>query len=115
MECCFRRLTARGICKLCVQFDERGSIKTKDGRGRKKATTSKTDRRELRLALQNRRATYHEIHKVLLDTRVMMSNKTVRRRLAAAVLKARVPRKKPFLDVLQRKMRLQWARSIMDT
>ena len=103
-------VTASGIRKLCVRFKESGSIETKGGRGRKKATTSKTDRRISRLSLQNRRATSHEINKILSDTGVTMSDRTVRRRLVAAGLKARIPRKKPFLNVLQRKKRLQWAK-----
>ena len=103
-------VTASGIRKLCVRFEESGSINTKHGRGRKKATTSKTDRRISRLALQNRRATSHAINKILSDTGVVMSDRTVRRRLVAAGLRARIPRKKPFLNVLQRKKRLQWAK-----
>jgi len=89
-----RGVTASGIRKLCVRFDESGSIKTKYGRGRKKATTYKTDRRISRLALQNRRGTSREINKILSDTGLKMSDRTVRRRLVAAGLKARIPRKK---------------------
>ena len=83
-------MTASGIRKLCVRFDESGSIKTKDGRGKKKATTYKTDRKISRLVLQNRRATSCEIN-ILSDTGVKMSDRTVRPRLVAAGLKAQIP------------------------
>jgi transposase len=44
------------------------------------------------------------------DWEVEASTSTVKRRLSAAGLRARVPRKKPFLNVEQRKKRLLWAR-----
>jgi len=45
-----------------------------------------------------------------VDTGVKVSDRTVRRRLVSAGLKARIARKKPFLNVQQRARRLKWAK-----
>ena len=75
-----------------VGYEESGSMEEEE----KKAKTSKTDRRISRLAMQNCRAKSHAINKILSDTGVVMSDRTDRRRLVAAGLRARIPRKKHF-------------------
>jgi len=104
-------VTASGVRKLCVRFAETGSIATASGKGRKRSTSKKTDRRICRLSLQNRRATARDIVKVLSESGVNVSDRTVRRRLVSGGLKARIPRKKPFLNPAQRKKRLLWAKN----
>lgn len=107
-------VTAAGIFKLCKRFSETGNIQNRAGQGRKKVTTPQTDRRLVRLALQNRRSTSAEINQSLANAGVTVSNRTVRRRLVDAGLKARIPRKKPFLNAIQRQKRLQWAKDHRD-
>ena len=99
-----------GVLKLCKRFETTGKVTNQTGRGRKKATTTLTDRRIVRLALQNRRSTAVDINRSLEDAGVKVSDRTVRRRLVAAGMRARIPRKKPFLNAVQRQKRLQWAR-----
>jgi len=103
-------VTASGIRKLFKRFEVSGSVTTQPGKGRKRSTTPKTDRRISRMALKNWRATSQDINKVLRDTGISVSARTVRRRLVAVGLRARIPRKKPFLNVTQRQKRLQWAK-----
>jgi len=97
-----------GVLKVCKRFAETGTIKNKAGRGRKKVTTPQTDRRIVRLALRNRKSTSVDINNALADSGVAVSGRTVRRRLVSAGLRARIPRKKPFLNPAQRLKRLQW-------
>lgn len=103
-------VTAAGVLKLCKRFNETGTIESKTGKGRKKATSPQTDRRIVRLALWDRKTTAVEINKSLAQTGVVVSDWTVRRRLLKAGLRARIPRKKPFLNAGQRLKRLIWAR-----
>jgi len=54
------------------------------------------------MALENRRSSATDINKSLSDAEIKVSDQTVRRRL--------VPRKKPFLNAVQREKRLKWAK-----
>ena len=103
-------VTPAVVLKLCKHFTETGSVQTKQGRGRKKTTTTLTDRRIVRLALRNRKSSAVDINKELVDADVKISDRTVRRRLVTAGLRARIPRKKPYLNSVQRSKRLQWAK-----
>ncbi|XP_004207319.2 uncharacterized protein LOC101241314 [Hydra vulgaris] len=101
-------VTASGVRKLYERFRETGSIENKHGKGRKKATTPTTDRMMSRQALRNRRMTAKEINSSLKVAQISVSDRTVRRRLVNAGLKARIPRKKPLLNAIQRKKRVEW-------
>lgn len=103
-------VTSAGVLKLCKRFEETGTIQNKDGRGRKKITSPQTDRRIVRLALRDRKSSAVDINKSLAETGVAVSDRTVSRRLVAAGLRARIPRKKPFLNTVQRQKRLTWAK-----
>ena len=46
-------VTASGIRKLFKRFEVSGSVTTQPGKGRKRSTTPKTDRRISRMALKN--------------------------------------------------------------
>ena len=94
-----------GVLKLCKRFETTGKVTNQTGRGRKKATTTLTDRRIVRLALQNRRSTAVDINRSLENAGVKVSDRTVRRRLVAAGMRARIPR-----NAVQCQKRLQWAR-----
>jgi len=54
------------------------------------------------MALKNWRSSATDINKSLSDAGMKVSDQTVRRRL--------VPRKKPFLNAVQREKRLKWAK-----
>ena len=66
-------VTPAGVLKLCKRFTETGSVQTKQGRGRKKTTTTLTDRRIVRLALRNRKSSAVDINKELVDADVKIS------------------------------------------
>ena len=75
-----------------------------------KVSTPQTYRRIVRMALKNRRSSATDINKSLSDAAIKVSDRTVRRRLVSAGLRARIPRKKPFLNAVQRQKRLKWAK-----
>jgi len=102
--------TASGVRKLFKRFEETGSVKNQSGRCRKKLTTPKTDRRMTRLGLNNRWASSNDINEELRGMGVKVSDRTVRRRLVDTGLRARIARKKPFLNVVQRQKRVAWAK-----
>ena len=103
-------MTPSGIWKLCVRFQATGLISNQTGKGRKRATTVKTDRRIVRMALKNRQITADEINESLQESGIKITSRTVRNRLIAGGLRARIPRKKPYLNVRQRTARVQWAK-----
>lgn len=96
-------VTASGVRKLCVRFAETGSIVTASGKGRKRSTSKKTDRRICRLSLQNRGATSREINKVLSDSGVQVSDRTVRRRLVNGGLQPGYQERSRFLTLCKEK------------
>ena len=63
------------------------------------------------MAVRNRRMTYNEINESLMSSGVNVTSRTVRNRPLAGGLRARVPRKKPYLNAKQRQKRLQWAKA----
>jgi len=103
-------MTPSGIRKLCVRFKSTGSISNQSGKGRRKSTSAKTDRRIVRMALKNRRITSDEINGSLQASGIHVTSRTVRNRLIAGGLRARIPRKKPYLNARQRTARVQWAK-----
>jgi len=103
-------MTPSGIRKLCLRFDSTGSVSNQPGKGRKRCTTVKTDRRIVRMALKNRRITSGDINETLQSTGVNITSRTVRNRLIAGGLRARIPRRKPYLNAKQRAARVQWAK-----
>jgi transposase len=101
--------TSSGAYRICKKFLNFNTIKDLPGRGRKKKTTVQDDRRIVRLSLQDRRLPSKDIRDTLNSSGVNISSRTVRRRLCEKGLHARRPRKKPYLNVKQRKKRLVWA------
>ena len=73
-------------------------ISNQSGKGLKRSTSTKTDRRIVRMALNNRRVTSDEINESLQASGIRVTSRTVRNRLIAGGLRARIPRKKPYLS-----------------
>ena len=99
-----------GVQKLVKRFETNHSIENRPGKGRKRVSTPQTDRYITRLSLRTRKMSAVDINKDLAAVGIRMSNWTVRRRLIEAGLRARIPRKKPFLNEVQRQKRLKWAK-----
>jgi hypothetical protein len=59
--------------------------------------------------MKDRRKRSKDIAADLNEAGVRVSSRTVRRRLWQAGLKAKTPRKKPFLNLTQRRKRVEWA------
>ena len=102
--------TKSGVRKVCERFKATNTFKNMPKNGKVKKTTANDDRMIMRLALKNRRATSAEIKNDLEAAGVSISSRTIRQRLFENGLKARRPRKKPYLNKKQRKNRLIWAK-----
>ena len=100
--------TFSAIRKLCLKFDETRSVADKRRTGRGRISTARDDRNLVRMSLSDRRKRSRQL---MVDWKVPASVHTVRRRLIKAGLKARIPRKKPFLNSTQRSKRVQWAKA----
>jgi transposase len=100
--------TFSAVRKLCLKFDDMKSVTDKCRTGRPRLSVARDDRQLLRLSLSDRRKTATQL---MVDWNVRASVRTVRRRLCKAGLKARIPRKKPLLNLTQRKKRVQWAKA----
>ena len=98
--------TKSGVRKVCERFKATNIFKNMPKNGKIKKTTANNDRMIMRLALKNQRATSAEIKNDLEAAGISASSSTIRRRLFDNGLKARRPRKKPYLNKKQRKNRL---------
>ena len=102
--------TRSGVYKVCKKFLNFETIKDLPGRGRKKIITPQDERRIVRLALQDRRRPSKDISNVLNDSGVTVSARSIRRILVKNGLRARIARKKPYLNAVQHKKRVDWAK-----
>lgn len=78
--------------------------------GRKRITTSRTDRKIRDICLENRKKSVAHLTMMINDEGVKVSQRTIRRRLVEENLMGRRPTKKPHLINGMKKKRLQWAR-----
>lgn len=89
------------------KFQSTGSVVDRIGRGRKRATSKREDMKIIREVKKNPKITVREIQENIYLT---VSDRTVRRRLNEANLHSRFARKRPFISVINKKKRLQFAR-----
>lgn len=99
--------TASGVMKLWRKFENTGKVVDKKRSGRPKISSARQDRMLVRLCLTDRRKSLPELRQ---EWTVRASKYTVRRRLITFGLKARIPRRKPLVNVQQRQRRLNWAK-----
>jgi transposase len=102
-----------GVRRLCLKFEQSGKVTDRPRSGRRKVTTPQDDRQIVRMVLKDRKTTSRDISRSLETSGVQVSARTIRKRLCAVGLKARIPRKKPFLNVAQRRKRVMWAKQHM--
>lgn len=98
------------VRKVCQKYLDFGTIKDLPRGHRKKATSGQDDRIMARAVMNNRRLSSKDMAADMLQAGVRVSARTVRRRLCSVGLKARIPRKKPFLNAVQRKKRVDWCK-----
>ena len=73
--------------------------------GRKRITSYQTYRLMTHAVMKDRRTPLKDMASDFSELRIRVSSRTVRRRLCEAELKAKTPRKKPFLNAKQRRKR----------
>jgi hypothetical protein len=96
--------------KRNMQHGSTGTPKRKGRCGRRRITSSQDDRALVRLSKANRKMTSRRLMVEMGTSGVLVSSRTVRRRLIEAGLRAYRPRKKPKLTPTMMKKRLQWAK-----
>lgn len=99
--------TPAAVWKVCKKFAVTNSVKDKPRCGRKRVSSKRDDRNLIRMAMKNRCLT---LIRLARQWTVPTSKHTVRRRLREFGLRARTPRKKPLLNVKQRRQRMEWAK-----
>ena len=104
------RATKSGVYKLCTKFEKHGQVIDRKRLGQKKKTSEHDDRMMIRAVMKDRRKASKDIAADLNESGVPISLRTVRRRLCQVGLKAKTPRKKPFLNHTQKQRRVVWAR-----
>jgi transposase len=99
--------TAKSIVQKHKTFR---TVEDLPGRGRKRKTTARIDRKIIGQVKANRRLSAVQVAEGLQRTdNIFISSKTVRRRLHEAHFQSRIAQKKPFLSVKHKKARLQFA------
>ena len=87
------------VSNIIKKHKSTGSVKDLPGRGRKKSTTQRQDRRLIRRSLNDRRLTSSDLKKVWQEEcGINVTSRTVRSRLNEAGLKGCVAVKKPLLS-----------------
>jgi len=102
--------TKSSVYKLCKKFEMLGQVTDKKRIGRKKITSSQTDRFITRAVMKDLHKPSKDIAADLNEPEVSVSSGRVRRRLWQAGLKDKTPRKKTFLNLAQtqRRKRVAW-------
>jgi hypothetical protein len=100
--------TFSAVRKLCLKFETTKEVVDRPRSGRARLSTARDDRNLIRLSLADRRKTAKQL---LTDWRTTCSVRTVRRRLVNGGLRARISRKKPLLNLIQRQKRVAWAKA----
>lgn len=102
------RTTIQGIIK---RYKESGTVADKKGRGRKSALTVRETREIVRKVKLNPFLSAPKLQKIIEDDfEKVVSSQTVRNYIHREGLRARTPRKKPFISKTNKKKRLQFAR-----
>lgn len=100
------------ISRIVTRFNETGSHSRRAGQGRKRCTDLRDERFLRQTVLRNRRITGTVLKNDLANTRnLLVSSRTIRRRLNEAGLSSRRPAKKPLLTRQHRVQRLRFARN----
>lgn len=100
------------ISRIVARFNETGSHSRKTGQGRKRCTDQRDERFLRLLVLRNRTSTGTVLKNEISNVRnLVISSRTVRRRLNEAGLSSRRPAKKPLLTRWHRVQRLHFARN----
>lgn len=100
------------VIKLVNKVQTHGTIARLKGSPRPRVTTNATDRLIVRQAKSNPRVSCREIRENLEIVNIHVSNRTMRRRLHAAGLRARVARAVPMLSSRNVKKRLQYGKKV---
>uniref|UniRef100_A0A2A4K502 Tc1-like transposase DDE domain-containing protein n=1 Tax=Heliothis virescens TaxID=7102 RepID=A0A2A4K502_HELVI len=96
--------------KVSLDLDQPITPQRKGHCGRKRITTPRTDRKIRDICLENRKKSAGLLTQIVQESGIMISKRTVQRRLAEEGLTGHRPAKKPRLTVAMKKKRLAWAR-----
>lgn len=103
-------ITKGEVSRLLAKHRQTATVKDRQRSGRPRATTAQDDRRIANDARRNRFKPARQIRDDLQGVIGRVSRQTVNRRLLAANLHSRRPRRKPELTPEHRQARLQYAR-----
>ena len=100
----------RTVQEIVKKYAETGYVKDRQGKGRKRRTSSREDRKIIQASLKDRRKSSIEISREIKEEiGLEVSSRTIRRRLLDSGLKSCRAKKKPLLSEKARQKRLQWA------
>lgn len=101
----------RTVERTINRFRERGTLSDLHGRGRKRCTTRKEDRMLRRMAKRNQ---WNSIPVLQEEAKtspgVVISDRTLRERLKEGGLRRRIARRRPCLNMTQRKKKAIWVK-----
>lgn len=105
-------LSQNTVKKLLSRARDRGHVESMPRTGRPPVTDERIDRAILRAIRSNRRLSSSSLQADLLQHHQMsVSESTIRNRIKAAGYNGRVARRKPFVSVVNRRKRLDYANS----
>lgn len=105
-------ISKSAVNKIKINLDQNQPLspKRKGKCGRKRITTTRSDRKIRDICLQNRKKSAGFLTQIVQESGIRVSKRTVQRRLAEEGLTGHRPVKKPRLTEAMKKKRLAWAR-----
>ena len=104
------KIGRRTVQEIVKKYADTGDVQDRPGRGRKKKTSPREDRKIIQSSIKDRRKSARDISKEIKEEiGLELSSRTIRRRLLNAGLKSCRAKKKPLLSQKARQKRLQWA------
>lgn len=96
------------VQKILLKHQRLGTVADRPGRGRKRKSDHREDRKIIREIKKNPSITIREIKEKL---NLSISDRVIRRRIAENGLKSHFARKRPFISQINKKKRLKFARA----
>jgi transposase len=100
-------LSKSSVYNICRKRHLFGTVKDRPRSGRPRVSSTRDDRRLIRMSLTHRKRTASELQR---DWHVSACLSTVKSRLRNAGLRGHVAARKPFMQNRHRKLRLQWSK-----
>ena len=105
------KISKAAVGKILKKMETFGSVVDRPGRGRKRKTDARTDKKIIREVKKNLKVTIRQIQEKL---QLSVSRRTVRRRIQAQGFRSKMAVRRPFISKANKAKRLKFAKEHAD-